>query len=100
VIRCPCKYCAQNVERRASLRRRNPDDLERLEKIVEVREIYKETGSLKGLATRFGVSYPTIEEWVAGITPLQQEKSLRQARPFELKYVGSILVMSYYYSEG
>jgi len=70
VISCNCQYC---VERRTLsparrvLKRRNPDDLERLEQITEARRIYKETGSIKETALRVG-RYPLlIKKWVSDL---------------------------------
>ena len=49
------------------LRRRNPDDLETLEKIAKARELYQETGRLVETARQVKAGHMTVRKWLADI---------------------------------
>jgi len=59
---------------------RNPDDLERLEKIAEAREIYRETDSIAETARRVGAPWGVVKKWVVDLIP---EKLDRYASLYE-----------------
>jgi len=76
MLRCPCKYCRGSKFN--ALRRRNPDDLERLEKIAKAREIYLETQSLRETSRRIGHDTTTVRPWIEDLIP--PEKRIKAIR--------------------
>jgi len=85
VIYCDCRYCAQSVERRAQLRRRNPDDLERLEKIAEATSIYRETRHIGETAKQMGVHRVTIRRWLKEIIKEEDPRAEQARKLYETK---------------
>jgi len=63
------KWLADLLPKKRRLRRRNPDDLERLEKIAEARKLYKKTGSLRRTAKLLGSDRRTIKPLIADLIP-------------------------------
>jgi len=74
---CKCRYCtAQNIERRSLKRRRNPDDLEELEKISRARKIYRdqEIKNISAVARAVNASTTKVSQWVADLRPKTSRK--------------------------
>jgi len=61
---CTCKYC-----RSSSLRRRNPDDLELLEKMAEARELYRQGVDRKQIGKNLRVDYRKLNKWLVDLIP-------------------------------
>ena len=66
MFHCPCKYCRDPRSKFNALRR-NPEDLETLEKMAEARELYQETGNVSEVARRLGVGRIVIYSWLEGL---------------------------------
>lgn len=77
MFHCPCKYCRDPRSKFNALRRRNPDDLERLEKIVEARKLYKETGSIRQAVVGTNTNFYTVTEWLKGLGTVEKPKDPR-----------------------
>jgi len=57
-------FLGKDTPKKRYLRRRNPDDLERLEKIAKARKIYQETRSLNETGRQVGVRWDMVKSWV------------------------------------
>jgi len=76
---CRCSICQGQRSSFNALRRRNPDDLETLEKIAEARKIYREGVSINEIAHRVRAHKKTINKWIADLKP-EVDPRIEQAR--------------------
>lgn len=60
--------------------RRNPDDLERLDKIAKAREFYRETKNITETANIVGVSRDTIYAWARDLISTDADPRIAEAR--------------------
>ena len=85
MIFCDCYYCAERralspVRRTPGRWRRNPDDLEKLEKMARAIELYKIHKSSRTVADILGIGKTIVDNWVGHLISekKEEEEALRQ----------------------
>jgi len=84
---CTCKYCRSSKFN--ALRRRNPDDLETLEKIAEARRLYQQGVNRYQIGKKLRVDRLTLNKWLEDLMPEKPDVDLRRQQARELYQQGA-----------